>query len=83
MARLDPLSVRTRQELSEFLSDLAQRAEAGTIDVEDRSVSGYIEAAAGWTADLEGYFMNRGEPVPEAPSWSLVASIFLAATVYE
>jgi hypothetical protein len=32
---------------------------------------------------LEGYFSNRGEQIPEEPSWSLIATIFAAAAVYE
>ncbi len=83
MAPLDPSTVSNREELSDFLSELARRIDAGGIDLENPSTSRYVDAAAGWTADLEGFFVNRGEPVPEVPSWSLVASIFLAATVYE
>ena len=83
MAPLDPTGVTSREKLSEFLSALARRVDDGSIDLENPSTSRFIEAAAGWTSDLEGFFMNRGEPVPEMPTWSLVASIFLAATVYE
>lgn len=83
MAPLDPSTVRSREELSRFLAELGRRTTAGDIDLENFSTTGYIGAAAGWTADLEGFFMNRGEPVPDEPSWSLVALIFLAATIYE
>ena len=80
---LDPSAVHSREELSEFLSELARRIDNGSIDLENASATRYVDAAAGWAADLEGYFVNRGEPVPDEPSWSLVASIFLAATMYE
>lgn len=83
MATLDPATVSTREGLSEFLSELAQRIELGTVETVNVSAHQYIDAAAGWTADLEGYFLNRGESAPPEPTWSLVASIFLAATVYE
>lgn len=32
---------------------------------------------------MDGYFRNRGGEVPEQPSWSLIAAMLRAATVYE
>jgi hypothetical protein len=32
---------------------------------------------------LDGYFLNRGEEVPSAPSWQLIAMIFAASLVHE
>jgi hypothetical protein len=80
---LDPSRVRSREDLAEFLGELARRTTEGAPEIESRSLPSYLEAAAGWVADMHGYFNNRGEPEPSAPDWSLVASIFLAATVYE
>ena len=83
VAPRDPETVGTREDLSEFLRELAQRVSSGSIETEHGSVAGYVEAASGWVADLPGYFANRDEPMPDEPDWSLVASIFLAAMVYE
>ena len=80
---LDPTRVHSRDDLAEFLEELARRASTGSHEVENRSLPSYLEAAAGWVADMHGYFNNRGESTPSTPDWSLVASIFLAATVYE
>jgi hypothetical protein len=80
---LDPSKVHSREDLAYFLGELARRVSKGTPEIENRSLPSYLEAAAGWVADMHGYFNNRGEPEPATPDWSLVASIFLAATVYE
>ncbi|WP_442019333.1 DUF7660 family protein [Paenarthrobacter sp. 2TAF44] len=32
--------------------------------------------------DTDGYFINRAEPVPDVPSWTLFAPMLLAARVY-
>ncbi|WP_455711071.1 DUF7660 family protein [Streptomyces nodosus] len=32
---------------------------------------------------MDGYFINRGEPVPDRPDWSLIASMLRAACFYE
>ena len=33
--------------------------------------------------DMDGYFQNRGEPVPSQPSWRLVREPAYAAKIYE
>lgn len=77
-----PDEVSSRQELATFLEDLHEKLVKGPI-VANHELPAFISGAAGWTSDLEGYFRDRGEPVPTEPTWSLVASIFEAATVYE
>lgn len=51
--------------------------------IENRELHAFLEGAAGWTADMDGYFQNRGEDTPAQPTWALVAKIFTAARVYE
>lgn len=33
--------------------------------------------------DMDGYFMNRGEEMPAAATWKLVAMIFAASLNYD
>jgi len=32
---------------------------------------------------MDGYYLGRGEPVPERPTWATVADMLRAATMYE
>jgi hypothetical protein len=75
-------SVRTQAEFSSFVqhlrSDLLQNADAwqnGTLD-------SFLEALSAWVDDMDGYYRNRGEPVPE-PDWTTFAHMLMAARVYE
>lgn len=83
MAPLDPTAVRSREDLAQFLNELALRARRERISIENVDAASFINAAAGWVGDLPGFFANRDERMPDPPSWSLIASIFMAATVYE
>jgi hypothetical protein len=75
--------VKSREDLADFIrglrADLAEDAEQW----ENPDLDGYLEALGAVVEDLEGRFMNRGEPVPTEPSWRLVAELLDAATVYE
>ncbi|MBM4779663.1 MAG: hypothetical protein GQE15_18315 [Archangiaceae bacterium] len=50
---------------------------------ENAEVDSFLLAAASWVEDMDGYYENRGEPVPKEPSWHVVADIFQAAKTYE
>ena len=43
----------------------------------------FLEALQAWVEDMDGYFANQGQPIPEQPSWQLLANILRAATIYE
>ena len=67
MARLDPTSVHTREDLAQFLEELARRARHEPVAIDNVDAAAYIDAAAGWVGDLPGYFSNRREPMPDLP----------------
>jgi hypothetical protein len=72
-----------RAELAEFVHRLARDAERDDLDWENPTLARYLEAMSGWIEDLDGYFRNRGERVPDQPTWQLVAARLSAAPVYE
>lgn len=76
-------AVTSRADLVRYLADLAARVGDGRVAVENESAPEFIDAAGHWVQAMDGFFSNRGEGVPDTPSWSLVAMIFSAALVYE
>jgi hypothetical protein len=80
---VDARSVLTREDLVRYLDDLSKNVRAGEHKVENVDAAGLLQAASAWVEDMDGYFRNRDEPIPESPDWSLIASIFAAALVYE
>ncbi len=50
---------------------------------ENRDLGSFLNAMAGWVEDMDGYYQNRSESVPDQPTWKTVAEILLASRVYE
>jgi len=75
--------VRTRDDLEGYLAELSEKVRLGKITVENATSVELLEAACAWIADMDGYFLNRGEPVPHDPSWALIAMIVSAGLIYE
>jgi len=75
--------VRSREDLVRFLTELSGEVRAGRVTVANATTADLLESASGWVEDMDGYFLHRGEEVPSAPSWQLIAMIFDASLVYE
>jgi hypothetical protein len=73
----------TRAELAGFIDQLADSYVEDPEQWENDTIESFLRAWSAWLNDMDGYFLNQGEVVPEAPSWQLVAQMLLAARVYE
>lgn len=80
---MTPNEVTNRLELVAFLEQLLAQVRDSPHSVPNSTLADFLSGASGWVGDMDGYFLNRGEPLPDQPSWSLVAAIFAAAVVYE
>ena len=49
---------------------------------ENHDLPSFLAAIAAWTEDMDGYYANIGQPVPDNP-WQLMADILRAAKCYE
>jgi hypothetical protein len=76
-------SVRSRSDLARFVEQLADDLEHNPDGWENGSLPRYLEALAAWLHDMEGTYRNRGEALPEQPSWQTLGEILLAASIYE
>ncbi|MCX4966695.1 hypothetical protein OHA98_17980 [Streptomyces sp. NBC_00654] len=79
----DTTWVTTRADLVSYIRQLSQEAGVPSSGWENQSLDRYLEALSSWTNDMDGYFINRGESVPDRPDWSLIASMLRAACFYE
>jgi hypothetical protein len=50
---------------------------------ENRNLSDYLEAMQAWTADMDGYYINTGQPIPDNVPWHIFADILRAARMYK
>ena len=73
----------SRQDLADFIDQFRDSLRRDPESWENNDLDSFLEALSAWTRDMDGYFTNRGEPVPDVPSWRLIAQMLLAARVYE
>ena len=75
--------INSREEFVLFvqnlLDDLKERAE----EWENRDLESYLDAIAAWTADMDGYYANRGQILTEPIGWKTFGEILIAAKYYE
>lgn len=83
-------------ELNEQVAEIQMRAdlvtfiEALQVDLkmrpekwENPTLESFLDALAGWIADMDGYYQNTGQQVPESPTWKTFGEMLSAARVYE
>jgi len=80
---MTPGDVHSKDDLARFIVELRSELGADEGRWENADLASYLEALAGWVGDMGGWFKNQGQPVPHDPSWSLVAQMLRAATLYE
>jgi hypothetical protein len=80
----DLAGVATREDLRRLVGQMhADFVESGVLEWENAALERFLEAMARYLDDLDGYFHNRGESVPDQPDWHLVALLLVAASGYE
>jgi hypothetical protein len=75
--------IQDRADLVQFLRALSRSRTQRPERWENQDLPAFLDALAAWTEDLDGYFESRGEAIPQNPSWKLLATMLLAARVYE
>lgn len=75
--------IESRDDLILFIQKLAENLVDKPHEWENNNLQSYILAIAAWVKDMDGYFLNRGESMPEVPNWKTVGQILLAAKYYE
>lgn len=75
-------AVDTREDFVRFAQLLTQNYRKRRGEWENDKLDRYLEAVAGFSSDFDGYVRNSGSNAEENP-WRLLASVLLAAKVYE
>lgn len=76
-------SVTSRSDLVRFIDQLADSLVEQPEIWENGSLESFLRAWSVWLSEMDGYFAGKGQPVPDSPSWKLIAEMMLAARVYE
>ena len=85
MIPVDPQveKVRSRQDFVEFVRLLNSQLTEQPLAWPNSQLPDFLEALAAWVEDMDGYYRNRGEALPDPPDWKTYASALSAARVYE
>ena len=77
---MEPNEVKSRSDFVRYIKLLLK--DIG--DFENDSLSGFLEALAGYTKDIDGYYKNYGLGIDaDEPSWRVFADILKGALIYE
>jgi hypothetical protein len=75
--------IQSREDFTEYGRMLLSRFRLHPATWENMTLDAFLEALISWVEDMEGFYANRGERLPEAPSWKMFAEALTATTVYE
>ncbi|WP_396593990.1 hypothetical protein [Brevundimonas sp. R86498] len=75
-------AIETREDFVGFAQLLTQNYRKRRDEWENDKLDRYLEAVVRFSSDFDGYVRNTGSNAEENP-WRLLASVLLAAKVYE
>lgn len=75
--------VDSRESLARFLQGAVADLSDNESAWENVTLADFLEAWGAWVEAMPGWCANRGEPVPDSPSWNLVAQMVMAGRIYE
>jgi len=75
--------IQTRDDFVTFIHALIQDLHTCPERWENTGLEAYLAAIAAWIEDMDGYYSNRGEKVPQQLTWKHMGDILLAARIYE
>lgn len=76
-------NIRDKKDFLNFLELLIGDLKNNRQEWENINLESYLEAVAGWTEDMEGYYQNINQPLPDNINWKIFADILMAAKIYE
>lgn len=75
--------IKTKEDFVSFVYALSQDYRNNPKSWHNNNIGAFLEALAAWVEDMKGYYLNQGLPVPENLDWKVVATMLVAAKIYE
>jgi hypothetical protein len=79
----DVEKIRTRQDFISFLRSIKKDYSKNISSWENKDIETFLEAMASWVEDMDGFYINKGLPVPGKPDWKVFADILMGGKLYE
>ncbi|MBA3238185.1 MAG: hypothetical protein H0T62_07565 [Parachlamydiaceae bacterium] len=75
--------IKPKKDFTSFVYDFSQDYYNNPKSWENKDLGTFLSAIAGWVEDMDGYYINQGQAVPEEPNWQIIADMLGAAKIYE
>jgi len=66
--------VDSKERLADFVAALAKDLQENARDWENVNLSRFLDAMEAWVRDMDGYYKNTGQPIPDTPTWRTFAT---------
>jgi hypothetical protein len=76
-------SIKSKEDFVRFFSALINNFQSQPHCWVNKDLSSYLGAIQSWVEDMDGYYVNTNQPVPNKVDWKVFAQIMTAARVYE
>ncbi len=76
-------TISSKADFVNFVRSLRKSLKQDPSSWENDTLESFLGALERFADDIDGYYLNRGEDLPEAPTWRMFAEILDAARVYE
>ena len=76
-------AIETREDFCQFALLLLENYKKHRKEWENDRLDRFLDGVAAFSGDFEGYVQNTGDVGAAANSWRLLATVLLAAKVYE
>jgi hypothetical protein len=76
-------NINNKNDFVRFIELLVNDLKTNPEEWENSTLESFLEAMAAWTDDMEGYYRNTNQPIPNNINWKVFAKILMASTVYE
>ena len=75
--------ISSREDLVRFIDEMRSTYKRNGGGWNNKDLPSYLEAMSAWVDDMDGYFENINETLPDEPTWKMFAQILAASIVYE
>ena len=76
-------NMASKEDFSQFVGYLLEDLQTDRSAWENNTLETYLSGIKNWTEDMNGYYINMGQPIPEKVDWRVFAAILVAAIMYE
>lgn len=75
--------VESKEDFISFMEMLINDFNQNKHDWENQTVKEYLEAMKSWIEDMDGYFENTKQPVPDNIDWNFFSIVLYLGKIYE